>query len=116
MKVPICTILITLGTLLLGSFPDAAGALTANRDLIAAGNWWRLFSGNFAHWTFQHMVWDLLMFAVLGALAEIDCRKRFAALTALAAALCPFAVFAWSPEIQFYRGLSGIDCALFASV
>lgn len=66
------------------------------------------------HWSVQHFVWDALAFVALGA----ACAKRDLAATVitLAAAIfvIPLAVTAFAPEVAVYRGLSGLDSALFA--
>jgi rhomboid family GlyGly-CTERM serine protease len=69
---------------------------------------------HFLHWSVQHFVWDAIAFVALG----VACAKRdlAATLMTLAAAILviPLAVTAFAPEVAVYRGLSGLDSALFA--
>jgi hypothetical protein len=53
-----------------------------------------------------------LMFTVIGALIEVRSRRVFAAVTALSAAAVSATVWLATP-LPTYRGLSGIDSALF---
>jgi rhomboid family GlyGly-CTERM serine protease len=96
-------------------FPGAVEALQWNREAIAAGEVWRLFSGHWTHWTADHLFWDALMFAGLGALCERWAgRGVLVACWAISALAVDAAVLWGHPEISLYRGLSGIDSALFA--
>jgi rhomboid family GlyGly-CTERM serine protease len=75
---------------------------------------WRIVTCHFTHWTYEQLAWDALVFAALGiACARRDVRAFHATLLA-SAALIPFAVSAFAPQVSAYRGLSGIDSALFA--
>lgn len=69
---------------------------------------------HFLHWSVQHFVWDAIAFIALG-LACVR-RDRAATLMTLASAILviPLAVTAFAPEVAVYRGLSGLDSALFA--
>ena len=54
------------------------------------------------------------MFYVVGRLCELSDRKAFIAVLLLSAPLIPIAILIACPELGSYRGLSGIDTALFA--
>lgn len=83
------------------------------RGAIAAGEVWRLLTGHFTHWTAEHLLWDLLVFAVLAVLWERSAGKRsLSALVFGSALLISAAVWTAMPEVTLYRGLSGVDCAL----
>jgi rhomboid family GlyGly-CTERM serine protease len=94
--------------------PDAGAGLAYQRDLIAAGELWRLFTGHFVHWSHSHLVWDLCTFLALGAACELRSRKRLLACLLASAVAIPGAVWLLLPELELYAGLSGIDSALFA--
>lgn len=74
----------------------------------------QLLSCHLTHWSWEHLFWDLGMFAVVGRLCEkATPRAYYVAL--LSSGLCiPAGVMLSNPEIDVYRGLSGIDTALFA--
>jgi rhomboid family GlyGly-CTERM serine protease len=93
--------------------PAAARLLQFDRAEIAAGEIWRLTSGHLTHWNAEHVLWDLLMFVVLGAACEIRNQRRMWLCTVSAAACVSTLVFYLFPGVEAYRGLSGIDTALF---
>ena len=72
------------------------------------------FGCHVLHWSGEHLLWDLGMFCLLGGLCERWWPKRFYATVALAAVAIPLVTMLWQPEIHCYRGLSGIDTALFS--
>jgi hypothetical protein len=53
------------------------------------------------------------MFLALGAICEQVCRATFMACVAVSAAVIPIAGAVALPGMQYYRGLSGVDSALF---
>lgn len=95
--------------------PGAAEALHFDRTALAGSELWRLLTGHFTHWTTGHLVWDTAAFAALGAWLERRSRALFAAVVAAAAGAIWAAVWFGAPELETYRGLSGIDTALFGA-
>jgi rhomboid family GlyGly-CTERM serine protease len=73
----------------------------------------RLLTCHALHWSANHLAWDLAVFSTLGALCERRDRSRFVATLVSSALLIPLGVAVLHPEITHYRGLSGIDSALF---
>lgn len=73
---------------------------------------WRLLTSHFAHWTLTHLLWDILAFVTLGTICEKHSTKGFIAIllpTPITLSLLfPIAL----PELEQYRGISGIDSAL----
>ena len=62
--------------------PGSAQWLQYDRQAVLAGAWWRCLTGHLVHWNTEHLVWDLLMFVVLGYL--IERQSRWPAVVALA--------------------------------
>ena len=90
-------------------------ALEYDRDRIAAGEWWRLATGHLAHVSADHFGWDAAAFAI-GSVACIRFSPRlFRDAMFGGAAAVSLSVWALRPDLQLYRGLSGIDSALFAA-
>ena len=87
-----------------------------DRAAIAHGQIWRFFTAHLTHFGSDHLRWDLLAFLILGALAERISRSAFLATLALSAAFITLGVWIAQPQFLTYRGLSGIDCALFGLV
>ena len=100
---------------LLASSPTWAPVLEWQRGL-AAVEPWRLLTGHFTHWSADHLLWDLLIFAIFGALLEMRCRKAFGGIVLLSALGLGVILPLLYPAMETYRGLSGIDCALAAAV
>lgn len=93
-------------------FP-ALGAAFELRPELAAFQPWRLFTCHLAHWNEQHLMWDLLAFLALAPLLEA---RRLAAILLPAGLAIAAGVLIWHPELAAYRGLSGLDAALFAAL
>jgi rhomboid family GlyGly-CTERM serine protease len=74
---------------------------------------WRLATGHLTHWSAEHLAWDLLVFLALAVL--FPPRRLWTLLGATALAIGLGVVFL-HPEIAAYRGLSGLDSALFAAL
>lgn len=73
----------------------------------------QLVLSHFRHWSAEHLFWDLGMFAVLAAVCERISRTGLVAVLAIGIFLIPLAVGIFEPAILTYRGLSGLDTALF---
>ncbi len=109
MRIPYLTISLAAVTLIIAAIPGLADALTLSRD----GEIWQLWTSHFCHWSGGHLFWDLLVFVVLGAWVELRSRKTYALLLVAGLPLLAWSAFAFTPPIDEYRGLSGLDSALF---
>jgi rhomboid family GlyGly-CTERM serine protease len=94
--------------------PGLASLLEWSRTEVGNGSWWRLLTGHFCHFSFQHLLWDLALFLALGTWVERQSRRAWLAVIGGSALAISVALWFGAPEIQTYRGLSGIDSALFA--
>jgi len=88
--------------------------LQYDRLAVAHGEVWRLVSAHFVHWSKEHLFWDALALGALGWMCEREGVLCFLATTAAAAVQIPLVVSIAEPQMSTYRGLSGIDSALFA--
>ena len=112
-RTPCASLLLSLAAGGLFLLPSLVHALEFDRAAIAAGEVWRLVTGHWVHFGFEHLFWDVLAFGCLGAACERSSRARFLACVAASACAISAAVWFWLPEMTAYRGLSGIDSALF---
>ena len=114
-RVPVWTSALTC-VALVAFVASATELLQYDRGALAAGQWWRGMTGHWAHWSADHLLWDAATFAALGWLAEARSRKRF--LVCVVGSCLAITTGLWfvRPDVAFYRGLSGIDSALFALV
>lgn len=93
--------------------PGIVEAWQFDRGLMQAGELWRIVTCHLTHWNFEHLQWDLLMFIVLGALCEWRSPGRMRVCIIVSALAVSSLVWIAFPNITTYRGLSGIDTALF---
>jgi rhomboid family GlyGly-CTERM serine protease len=107
------TIGVALAVMAVPLIPGGAGWLQFDRLAILDGQWWRLLTGHLTHWNLDHLFWDLLMFVVLGAMVERLSRPRFVLVCLVSAITISLMVLLAQAHLWTYRGLSGIDTALF---
>jgi len=94
--------------------PSASRLAEYDRSLLGAGEVWRIVTCHLAHWNFDHLVWDTFALAVLGVMCERRTRAGWLICLIAASVAIPAAILLLQPEMATYRGLSGLDTALFA--
>lgn len=96
--------------------PEASSQLQYDRDRIGAGEIWRLLTSHWTHWSAEHLFWDgvVFMFFFLWSL-RINARYTWIILGS-ASLVIPYGIYWLLPGMSYYRGLSGLDAALFAFV
>jgi rhomboid family GlyGly-CTERM serine protease len=87
--------------------------LAYDRMAIRAGEIWRILTGHLVHWSGNHLFWDVVMFITLGAIVESRHRNSFIVTLMGSAAAISAVLWFCHPTIGQYRGLSGLDSALF---
>ncbi len=93
---------------------DAELALRYDRDLVAAGAWWRMLSANFIHLGWNHMLLNMAGAALVFALFAPAVRAwEWAGVIVLTSFGVAIAVFHLNPEIRWYVGLSGTLHGMF---
>ncbi|MCG8583456.1 MAG: rhombosortase [Pirellulales bacterium] len=102
--------------LIVAAVPGWDVLLQFDTAAFGAGEWWRVLSGHVTHWNGDHLFWDLSVFVVLGTMCERRSRQGFVACMLLTAIAVSGYVMWFLPELDTYRGLSGIDTGLFALV
>lgn len=108
------TLCLTLAAVIVGMIPLAAAALEYNRAAIVHGEWWRMITCHLTHWNGDHLFWDGAMFLLLGAICERRFPRRYLVCLGLSAVAISSAIAFMMPDMESYRGLSGVDTALFA--
>jgi rhomboid family GlyGly-CTERM serine protease len=93
---------------------EVAAALQFDRDALAGGACWRLVTAHLTHFDGNHLAWDVGVFVALGWTSERAAPRTTARALLAAAVAITLAVWAWQPQFATYRGLSGLDCTLFA--
>jgi rhomboid family GlyGly-CTERM serine protease len=83
--------------------------LEFNRAKIIEGEYWRILSSNFVHYGFVHTVMNLAAFLLVGFSLLLELNLKHYCLLFLCCALAVgFGVLIGNPELDFYRGLSGV--------
>lgn len=80
------------------------------------GAFYQLWTGHLLHFTFDHFMWDALMFASLALLLWREETWRLWIWLFLAAPLISLALFYFDSGLTEYRGLSALDSVLYARV
>jgi rhomboid family GlyGly-CTERM serine protease len=104
---------LALAALLLYGLPGLTESLAWSRDgaPVLTG-----FTAHLCHWSWDHLVWDLFAFVLLSWLALRLRPTRYAPALLSAAVLIPLEIRLCQPQFDSYRGLSGIDGALFGLI
>lgn len=108
------TVLLTLLAAVISLAPAVAAACQMHRDMVLGGAWWQLLTCHLTHWNIDHLFWDAVVFAGLGAICEHRQRLSWAICVCGSAIAIPIALLVLCPAMTTYRGLSGIDSAIFA--
>lgn len=111
---PSASLLLSVVVLAIYARADWTAALQYERDALLAGELWRIVTGHWTHWSWNHLSWDLAAFIGLAIACECMGRRRFLWCTFLSSVFISFAVWYWLPDMETYRGLSGINSALFS--
>ena len=90
---PYLSLLTGVLTLILFSYEDVGHYLQYDRTAIAGGEFWRIVTGHWTHWSFDHLLWCTISFVALGALCERLNRKAFIIALALSTIIIP--AFSW---------------------
>lgn len=93
--------------------PAALEWLEYDRAAIAGGELWRVVTGHLTHVSWDHLLWDAAALVVLGALCEREQRRAFAVCVGVTAVALSACLWIAMPDLANYRGLSGIDSAVF---
>ncbi|MEZ0387164.1 MAG: rhomboid family intramembrane serine protease [Verrucomicrobium sp.] len=107
---------IVLATLLIHICPGLPASLQWDRgNTDQTPNPWQIgwLTGHLVHWSSGHLVWDLGAFVVLSVLCLRLLPGGYVPALLIAAVLIPLEVRLFQSQFTTYRGLSGLDSALF---
>lgn len=113
---PIVTLALAAVATAIHFVPGLPGHLQFDRAAIGRGELWRWLTGHLTHFESNHLTWDLGALLLLGSAAERESRPRFIRAILSSAVAISAALWWWQPHFEQYRGLSGVDSALFALV
>ena len=109
-------IILAAGALLIQCIPSLAFSLQWNREVSPAIGAITALTGHLTHWSWSHFTWDIAAFLGLSFAAIALTPGRYAVCLILSAVFIPVEIFLLQPEFATYRGLSGIDSALFGLI
>ncbi len=107
------TVLLALLTLLAFGSSTLTGLWEINLQKFDSWHVMQLLTCHLLHWSTEHLCWDLGMFVLLGVLCERWWPRAFYSVLASSAVAIPVGVMLSNPELRVYRGLSGLDTALY---
>ena len=112
-RLPLATLALAAITIAVALVPALQHVLVLDRDAVAAGELWRIATGSLVHFSTSHLLFDLAVVIVAGALLE---RRGWplAPIVVASAMAIGAAVMLLAPELARYGGLSGIACTLAA--
>lgn len=88
--------------------PAAQDAGLYERTAILHGEWWRLWTCHWVHFSMSHLAWNLVVLLGAGAWLERRHPGLVIAYTLLGAPLISLTLLLGEPAMQTYGGLSGI--------
>ena len=81
--------------------------------ILEHSQFWRLLSGHFTHWGCEHFIWDALAFLIASfVLLRISFFKLIFVIL-FSILFISLWILCFDPSVRYYRGLSGVDEALF---
>ncbi|MCF3649207.1 rhombosortase [Synoicihabitans lomoniglobus] len=116
-RFPFLTFGLAFTAVLIALIPGATAWLQLDRyAVIHDVQWLRGLTGHLTHFDTDHLTWDVAALLLLGTLAERESRRATAVTLALSAIGISSAVLIFHPQFATYRGLSGLDSALFGLI
>jgi rhomboid family GlyGly-CTERM serine protease len=116
-RLPWITLALAVLACLVQTSPALGAALEFSRTAVNThGEVWRFLTAHLTHFGTDHLRWDVAALLILGVMAEHENRRGFA-VTLLGSALAiGLGVWMGQPNFETYRGLSGVDSALYGLV
>lgn len=102
-------LLFALPALLAGLAP---AVFAYDRTAILHGEWWRLWTGHWVHFSFSHLAWDLVVVLVAGTWLEWLSPGLLGRFALLGAPIISLGLLALAPAMHTYGGLSALATGL----
>lgn len=110
-KIPVWTVIVCGFALLVYQLPGLAACLIFDRSTIIGGEYWRLMTGHWVHFSDEHLIYNIAVLAITGASIELRRYGQFVLLVLSAAGLIGIALLLFEPDMARFGGLSGIATA-----
>ena len=110
-RIPILTLTLVALSVVVYALPGAARLVYAIRDANLAGEWWRIVTGHWVHFSAQHFLYDTAAFGIAGWMIESRQCKNFGWLCAIEVVAISGSMLLFEPRLQICGGLSGLATA-----
>lgn len=107
-RFPAITMAMASAALVIHAVPQLPGNCVYDRHLVLAGQWWRLFTAPFVHFSSSHLCWNLLVLVAAGTTIELAGYRRFGWVALLSITVPGVLFLASKPELARYGGLSSV--------
>jgi rhomboid family GlyGly-CTERM serine protease len=116
LRLPFLT-LVTAGCAVAAArLPGWSSWLIYDRSAILSGQIWRMFTGQWVHFSTRHLVYDLIAWCVAGVMIETRGLPCFGWFCALAPWVVSAALLVFEPRMKYCGGLSGLAVAALVYV
>lgn len=110
----VLTLLIVGISIIVYSSPQLSDYLVYDRQLILNGEFWRLATAPFVHFSISHVFWNALVFGIAGLAINAFGFRRFWVVCGFSIVVTSLYYLIALPEIGRYGGLSGLCSATVA--
>lgn len=108
MRFPLITLSMTGASLIIYNVPRLCEFFVYDRRDVLGGQWWRLLTAPFVHFSASHLVWNLLVLAAAGCVTELAGYRRFGFVCVLSALVPGLLFLLTNPDLARYGGLSAV--------
>jgi len=110
-RLPVVTLVVVSAAVIIAASPALQAMLVYDRPAILQGEFWRLFTGHWVHFSTKHLVYDTSVFAIAGWMIESRGYKNFGWLCLLSPVLIGVSLLLFTPNLIQFGGLSGMGTA-----
>ena len=111
-RMPRITCLVLGAAIAVALIPKAQTCLIYDRAAILSGQFWRLFTGHWVHFSTAHLVGDGLAIGIVGWIIESKRLPHFGWLCLTAPWFISAALLCFEPQLHYYGGLSAMAVCL----
>jgi rhomboid family GlyGly-CTERM serine protease len=109
-QIPIVTLVVVGLSALIYLLPISS-PLAYNRHAILTGEWWRMLTGHWVHFSPRHFLYDTAAFGIAGWMIEMRGHRNFGWLCVIAPVAISGTMLVCNPQLQICGGLSGMAIA-----
>jgi len=113
-RIPTFTIAVLALCIASSKVDTLASLFVYDRAAIFRGEVWRLVTSHFVHFGDMHLIYNVVVFGVIGWIIEHKGHKHFKLLCVLMACSISAILLIFKPNMIYFGGLSGIVCGSIA--